>query len=277
MQIDRDTIIKEIQRVAQEKGVKQLTRSEFSAESEISSWQIYQVFDGWREACELAGLEPYYQNIPIDDDVLFEEMRRVFLSYGSICTRTKFHKLSKYSVDTYKRRFGKWQEILFAFRQWLEHGEVEFPFINKLPSVSNGKVTKSKSRKPEEQTVSKVQHWQSIGGATYGRFLNFRGLQHAPLNEQGVVFLFGMVCFELGFVVEAVRTDYSDCEAKRRVDRKRDKWERVKIEFEFRSSRFKEQEHKPELCDVIVCWEHDWPECPLEVIELRSAIKALNE
>jgi hypothetical protein len=277
MQIDRDTIIKEIQRVAQEKGVKQLTRSEFSAESEISSWQIYQVFDGWREACELAGLEPYYQNIPIDDDVLFEEMRCVFLSYGSICTRTKFQKLSKYSIGPYKRRFGGWQEILFAFRQWLEHGEVEFPFIDRLPSISNGKVTKSKSRKPGGQTVSKVQHGKGIGGATYGRLLNFPGLQHGPINEQGVVLLFGMVCSELGFVVEAVRTDYPDCEAKRRVGRKPDEWERVRIEFEFRSSHFKKQGHKPELCDIIVCWEHDWPECPLEVIELKSVIKTLNE
>ncbi|MFQ6083483.1 MAG: hypothetical protein ACE5WD_09000 [Candidatus Aminicenantia bacterium] len=191
------------------------------------------------------------------------------------CTRTKFDKLCKYSVDTYKKRFGKWHEVLFAFRQWLERKEIEFRFIDKLPPVSSGKVTKGKMSKGQD--IPEVQHWQSIGGTAYGPFLNFRGLQHAPLNEQGVVFLFGMVCFELGFVVEAVRTDYPDCEAKRRVDKKRDKWERVRIEFEFRSSHFKEHGHKPELCDVIVCWEHDWPECPLEVIELKSAIKTLNE
>ena len=52
-------------------------------------------------------------------------------------------------------------------------------------------------------------------GPTYGASLNFRGLQHAPINEQGVVFLFGMVCHELGFVVESVRTGSPDCEAKR--------------------------------------------------------------
>jgi hypothetical protein len=23
---------------------------------------------------------------------------------------------------------------------------------------------------------------------------------------------------------------------------------------------------------VIVCWEHNWPECPIEVIELRSLV-----
>ena len=25
-------------------------------------------------------------------------------------------------------------------------------------------------------------------------------------------------------------------------------------------------------CDLIVCWEHNWPECPLEVIELKSLV-----
>jgi len=24
--------------------------------------------------------------------------------------------------------------------------------------------------------------------------------------------------------------------------------------------------------DLIVCWEHNWPECPLEVVELRKAV-----
>ncbi len=25
-------------------------------------------------------------------------------------------------------------------------------------------------------------------------------------------------------------------------------------------------------CDVIVCWEHNWVDCPLEVVELRGKI-----
>jgi hypothetical protein len=30
--------------------------------------------------------------------------------------------------------------------------------------------------------------------------------------------------------------------------------------------------HDPKKCDVIVCWVHNWPECPLEVIELSKEI-----
>ena len=34
--------------------------------------------------------------------------------------------------------------------------------------------------------------------------------------------------------------------------------------------------HDPAACDLIVCWEHNWPECPLEVIELRSVVDRLK-
>jgi hypothetical protein len=30
-------------------------------------------------------------------------------------------------------------------------------------------------------------------------------------------------------------------------------------------------------CDIIVCWENDWQECPIEVIELKSVIEKLKE
>ena len=30
--------------------------------------------------------------------------------------------------------------------------------------------------------------------------------------------------------------------------------------------------HRVEDCDVIVCWIHNWPDCPLDVVELRSAM-----
>ncbi len=272
--IDRNQIIKELQRVANEKKSNRITRSEFSANTGISSWQIYQMFEGWREACQLAGLEPNQQNIPIDNENLFEEMSRVFLRCGEICTKTKFGKISKYSVDTYKKHFGQWKEVLFAFRKWLELKNGEFPYINQLPLDANSKA--KASEEPKGKITSEIRHWQSIGATEYGSFLNFRGLQHAPLNEQGVVFLFGMICSDLGFVVETIRAEYPDCEAKRLTDQKRDRWEKVRVEFEFKSSSFKVHGHKPELCDVIVCWEHDWPDCPLEVIELKSSIKYLK-
>lgn len=272
--MDRETIIQGIRRIATELGVTTLSRSEFKSKSDISEWQIYKHFDSWNEAVQAAGLIPTDVS-RIDDEELFREMKNVFVRFGGVCTRMKFDKLCKYSADVYKRRFGKWSKVLSEFRAWLQKSGEAFPFFNQLPNVSELPETRETILIGNGETRRTA--WESFGTTTYGSFLNFRGLQHAPINEQGVVFLFGMVCFELGFVVEAIRTSYPDCETKRRVNRKRDEWERIRIEFEYCSSHFRDHGHNLKDCDVIVCWHDDWPECPLEVIELKTAIQLLSE
>jgi hypothetical protein len=100
-------------------------------------------------------------------------------------------------------------------------------------------------------------------------------MRHEPVNEQGVVLLFGMLAERLGYVVEAAQKGFPDCEAKRQISPQR--WERVRIEFEFESRNFRDHGHPADGCDVIVCWRHNWRECPahLEVVELSSAIESL--
>jgi hypothetical protein len=47
----------------------------------------------------------------------------------------------------------------------------------------------------------------------------------------------------------------------------------VRIEIEHESRNFLRHGHDPKGCDLIVCWEHNWEECPLEVVELRKAVE----
>jgi len=88
-----------------------------------------------------------------------------------------------------------------------------------------------------------------------------------------VVLLFGMVARELGYAVQTVAPGFPDCTAMRRTGLGR--WQDVRIEFEYRSRTFREHGHDPAGCDLIVCWEHDWHDCPLEVLALRPAIAGL--
>ena len=105
-----------------------------------------------------------------------------------------------------------------------------------------------------------------------GDLINFRGLVYSPMNEQGVVFLFGKIAGDLNMYVEEIKTGFPDCIARRFTGKG---WERVAIEFEFRSVEFNNHGHDADKCDLIVCWEHNWPDCPIEVIELRGRIKEL--
>ena len=167
------------------------------------------------------------------------------------------------------------QGTLNRYREWLEAHHPDSEFLEILNA-------KSKHEIPTPPKLAKQPHgsvttqWTATEGLTYGAPINFRGLRHAPTNEQGVVYLFGMVSYELGMIVESVQSAYPDCEAKRCIDSRKDQWQRVHIEFEYRSSNFREHGHDPAGCDLIVCWEHDWPDCPLEVLELRSVIDELE-
>lgn len=105
-----------------------------------------------------------------------------------------------------------------------------------------------------------------------GDLINFRGLVYGPMNENGVIFLFGKVIEDLNMYIEEIKPGFPDCIARRFTGRG---WEKVLIEFEFRSSHFQDHKHDPKGCDIVVCWEHNWPECPPEVIELRNVIKGL--
>lgn len=105
-----------------------------------------------------------------------------------------------------------------------------------------------------------------------GDLINFRGLVYSPMNENGVIFLFGKVMEDLNMYIEEIKPGFPDCIG-RRFNGKG--WEKVRIEFEYLSSNFKLHKHNPRYCDMIICWENDWPECTLEVIELKDFIKGL--
>jgi hypothetical protein len=109
--------------------------------------------------------------------------------------------------------------------------------------------------------------------------IDFRGLRFAPTNKAGVVYLFGMISQELGFSIEGFIKNYPDCEGKRCVDQENNLWEQVRIQLEYKSSDFKESAqvngYDERQCDLMVCWAHDWGECPFEILELRSILPLL--
>jgi hypothetical protein len=275
--ITREQIVEAAKRCASEFGGP-LSKADFERLSHISDHQIYRLFPegGWSEIRELAGIGRHpLDRDPLTDDQLLAEFARVATEIGRIPTWGMFASKGKVSADAVSKRFGGMQGTLKRLRDWLETRQPDSPLFEKLQVKSRHEIPPA----PQASVVQPVGTqavWEKGTGPVFGRPINFRGLRHAPINEQGVVFLFGMVAYELGFIVEAVQAGCPDCEAKRCVDRKNDRWQRVRIEFEFLSSNFLEHRHDPSGCDVIVCWQHNWPECPLEVVELRTVIDRLE-
>ena len=105
----------------------------------------------------------------------------------------------------------------------------------------------------------------TAGDYEFGAETDFNRLRHAPINEQGVALLFGILSNELGYTVQGVRAAYPTCRATATRSGKT-----ILIGFEIKSSRFKRRRLNGQKCDLIVCWEHDSPGCSIEVLCLRD-------
>jgi hypothetical protein len=241
-----ESLLDELRRVANKIGKDTMTFKEFTAAGgRISEGPLAKRFGSWNAALEKAGIsKSVIRNI--SDEDLFAEMGNLWDRLGRQPTVKEMRRLGRFSENPYKRRFGSWLHAVEAFVRW-----------------------KNTGRFPQRSSRTKK--------AKYGKQIDFLGLRHAPLNKQGVIYLFGMLSKRLGFIIEAVRTDFPDCEGKRRIPGKRGRWERVAIEFEYKSSNFKEHRHNPNECDVIVCWENDWKDCPIEVISLKELMRKIKE
>jgi hypothetical protein len=258
------------------------SRSEFLSFSGMSEYHVLKHFPSWREAVHAAGLEVSSTNIALEPSVLLEDWGKLVRQIRRIPTLNHYRRNGTYSPATFQKKIGPWSSIPTKFRVFAEGKSEWTDVIALLPiaSIQDSNAAQSKTKAAELSSIfaptTARGHIKLNDRLTYGNPIDFRGLRHEPMNENGVVFLFGMVARELGYLVEAVQAGFPDCEAKRQIEA--GKWQRVRIEFEFESRNFRDHGHPSNGCDVIVCWRHNWSECPsnLEVVELRRVIETLS-
>ena len=273
-EITKEQLLDTVRDLAKKAGQDFILRNDFKKQTGFSDYQVLKYWDSWTDFFLAAGLRPQVTT-QIDESDLLDSALQVSLKNEGIPPSVRFFRLCPYSKKTYYRRWGSYAGFLAAFKEWIESKDPSFPYLNDLTDSAPDTDQEFPLIQNEARVVGKS--WTPKGNRNYGSFLNFRGLQHAPINEQGVVFLFGMVAFELGYVVESIATGFPDCEAKRRVKISKDTWERVRIEFEFQSRNFLDHGHRPDECDVIVCWTNNWLDSPIEVLELSLAIQELED
>jgi hypothetical protein len=181
---------------------------------------------------------------------------------------------SQHSLTPLRKRFRYWNDV--------PAGMVQYAVENGLEEQWADVLEVARKYKREARTGG----WRRTPGAlssnpriltdrpVYGEPFLRTALSFAPVNEMGVVYLFGAMAEKLGFIVTWIGTQYPDVEAFREVAPGR--WQRVRIEIEFLSRNFLQHFHNPAECDLIVCWENNWPDCPLEVIALKDLMEGFN-
>jgi hypothetical protein len=213
---------------------------------------------------------------------------RLLLDWARVARKLKkipsvvmFEHWSDKSETPFSSRFGSWTRVPQAFKQyalrkgWTEEWRDVLELIDKHAQEKKdtawiceraGKAGTEMTPASREIKEAAVMPDRPI----YGPMIRPYPMAFAPTNEDGVIFLFGSMSVDLGFIVTKLQGAFPDCEAFRRVVG--GKLQPVRIEFEYQSRNFMKHMHDVKGCDVIVCWEHNWPECPIEVIELKSLV-----
>ncbi len=251
---------------------------EFMKTTKISRRQVRKDYGSYTQLlqeCHLERENSSGHRVPLDK--LFLDWAKVVRELGKAPSMSEYEAMSKYSLKPLVRCFGSWRQVAYGLTQFAEGRGLAEQWKAELELAAAS--SKDQEAQWMAQQEARARRTRTLPGGmalgpTYGPPMWPGPLAHAPVNEIGVVFLFGAMAQQLGFVVHRLQAEFPDCEAVRWVEE--DKWQRVRIEFEYESRNFLKHMHEASECDLIVCWRHNWPECPLEVIALSDQQSAFS-
>ncbi len=261
------------------------SHTELLKNTKVSQRQIVKQFGTFTRALRTCNLERNCGGNKLTMEALFADWATVVRTLKKVPSKAEFEHLAKHSTTPLKTRFGSWGQVPGSLKRYIEdQGRTEEckDLLEAIDAYQQGREGRDWGAGPGDWGLSPILNADKpslianrlianrpVYGALFRPYPKIP-LIHGPMNEAGVIYLFGTMAERLGYVVTRIQKEFPDCEAMRRVDE--DRWQRVLIEFELQSRNFVKHLHDVNGCDAIVCWEHNWPECPLEVIELRNLV-----
>src|SRR6266853_1771011 len=241
---------------------------------------VYRRVGGLRKAFELAGLPATGPGFKPAERALLLDWARVAHKLKKLPTVLEYQRVGRYSIKPFHTRYGHWSRVAEAFRRFAgaaQNRGLRRQWRDVLEMIASTATASGHGKKARAGDPGATMHFRAGGvmpdRPVYGRPLGWPELAHAPVNELGVVYAFGAMARRLGFIVYRIQPGFPDCEALREVAP--GQWQWVRIEFEFESRNFLKHRHRHDRCDIIVCWKHNWKDCPLEVVELGKEMEGL--
>lgn len=255
------------------------TFTEVRRATKMSKHEIRKHFLTYSRALSECGLQRTGPGYELDAKILFLDWAGLVRKLGKVPTMAEYEMHGTYSVRPLIRRYGGWVHVPAGLMEFAREERIEGEWADVLDVIARHKEEEADGRRTSGSTKGRMPGPNTgkprifKDRPIYGRPMMDMALGLAPTNEMGVVFLFGTVAKDLGYMVVKLQTEFPDCEAFRLIDPER--CQLVKVEFEFESRNFLVHGHRIDDCDLIVCWKHNWDGCPLEVIELSTVMEEL--
>lgn len=274
----REEIIAAVQECARKLGhVPSFPELQFT--SKVTTRMMKTHFGNYSKTLEACGLERGGAGFRVSMPTLFVDWAELVRKLGKVPTIMEYSLNSKFSVQPLMGRFKGWMRVPEAMHLYCRREGLTEEYKDVMNIVDTylelqperNCIYRSTSRTDEAGGLSRRTTTIFADRPVCGPPLHLAPLTCAPTNEMGVVFLFGSMALQLGFSVTQLQAAFPDCEALREVEL--GKWQRVRIEFEYESRNFLLHGHSLTECDLIICWSHNWEDCPLEVLELKSVVR----
>ena len=246
---------------------------ELQVTMKVSKRAVRTEFGTYTEALRACGLERRGAGYEVGRRMLFLDWGGLVRKLGKVPTITDYEQHGEYSLSPMLRCYGSWKQLPEGMWEYAKRQGLEMEWEDVLKVVAGhlepGKVDARRSRPLTRPTFEAKP---LAGQPMYGEPLMHDVMCYAPTNEMGVVALFAAEARRLGFKILRIQTECPDCEAMIEVAPGR--WQRIRIEFEYESRNFLAHMHSLDSCDLIVCWEHNWRNCPAPVLCLKEALSS---
>lgn len=228
-------------------------------------------FGNYAHALEACGFEVGGGGFAYPMHKIFRDWAAVVRKINHLPSLAEYDALGEFTRSAFMRRFGYWRNVPQALKEYMVAEGLEQEYADVLEIIKTKKVGEQKGARrlvaPEPAIRRPIL---PKAGPVFGMPLTSTPLVFAPRNEAGVLLLFGMMAERLGFIVTHVQAGFPDCLALLKLDENSCQLARIEIEYESRN--FLEHGHQVKECDMIVCWIHNWKECPLPVVELKPMV-----
>jgi hypothetical protein len=238
--------------------------------AQVILWDIRKNFGTYARALQASGLKRRGGGYKVDQRALFLVWAGIVRNLGKVPTMFEFEEHGKCSCRVLMRRCGGWANVPLCMVEYARQERLDGEWTDVLDIAATHLQFPSGRGRPSLPTGMPTRPKIMVDQPMYGEPMLVPPMTCAPINESGVILVFGAMAKELGYAIIRIQPEFPDCEALRKVEKNR--WQRVLIEFEYESRNFLSHGHAPEECDMIICWSHNWPECPLEVLELKSVV-----
>ena len=155
--VSDEQLLADLYAVAELLNIPTITSTQYNEYGKHGHTIIIDRFGKWENALLKVGLEPTGFHSTVSPEELIEEIERVWIKLGRQPTTTDIKNgISKFSLNSYARKFGSWRKALEYFVEYINSGEqhenkayevIEEPTFEIKSKMNNSVIETRKTRR----------------------------------------------------------------------------------------------------------------------------------